>query len=270
MDIGTAKVTAAERAAIPHHGLDLVDPDEPFTASDYRSAALAALQGIAARGGLAFLVGGTGLYLRTVGRGLPLDAAGADVALRAELEARLGREGLPALAAELAHRDPVSAARVDQRNARRVVRALERCMLTGSALPPPPSGYPGPSLWLGLAREPVEHRAAIAARVDEQFRSGLLEEAEGLRSRYGEDLPAFSALGYREAFDVLVGRCSLEAAAASDAQRTWAYARRQRTWFRAEPGIRWLEAGEGLVERAWQVLEPFLRALPDRGYAGAT
>jgi tRNA dimethylallyltransferase len=261
MDIGTAKATAMERAVVPHHGLDLVDPDVLFTASDYHRAALAALRGIAARGGVAFLVGGTGLYLRSVGRGLPLERAAVDAQVRSALEARLAREGLPALTAELARRDPVAAARIDQRNPRRVVRALERLLVTGSAMPPPPTGYPGPSIWLGLAREPVEHRALIAARVAEQFRSGLLEEAEGLRRRYREDLPAFSAMGYREAFDVLAGRCSVEAAASRDTQRTWTYARRQRTWFRAEPGIRWLEAGEGLAERSWRELEPFLRTL---------
>jgi tRNA dimethylallyltransferase len=269
MDIGTAKATAEERAAAPHHGLDLVDPDVPFTVSDYRRAALSALRGIAARGGLAFLVGGTGLYLRAVGRGLPLDTPAADAHVRATLETRLHDEGLPALVVELAQRDPVAAARIDLRNPRRVVRALERFVVTGSGLPPPPTGYPGPSMWLGLDREPVEHRALITARVAEQFRAGLLEEAEDLRSRYPEDLPAFSAMGYREAFDVLAGRCSVESAAARDVQRTWGYARRQRTWFRAEPEVHWLAAGEGLIERAWTELEPFLRTLRSPGYAGS-
>jgi tRNA dimethylallyltransferase len=268
LDIGTAKATPAEQATVPHHGLDLVDPDAPFTASDYRRAAIGSLEGIAARGGIAFLVGGTGLYLRAVARGLPLETGTTDPAVRTGLEDRLAVDGLPALVAELEQRDPVAATVVDRRNSRRVIRALERAILTGSGVPPRPVGYAGPVLWLGLIREPVEHRQAIAARVDEQFAAGLLDEADGLRRRYGEDLPAFSAMGYREAFDVLVGRVDLASAKATDAQRTWVYARRQGTWFRSEPDIHWLRAGEGCVPQAWHVLAPFLRSLGRDDYAG--
>jgi tRNA dimethylallyltransferase len=268
LDIGTAKATPAEQATVPHHGLDLVDPDAPFTASDYRRAAIGSLAGIAARGGLAFLVGGTGLYLRAVARGLPLDTATTDPAVRMGLEDRLAADGLPALVAELEQRDPVAATLVDRRNPRRVIRALERAVLTGTGVPPRPVGYAGPVLWLGLVREPAKHRQLIAARVEEQFSAGLLDEAEGLRRRYREDLPAFSAMGYREAFEVLAGRGDLASAKAADAQRTWAYARRQGTWFRSEPDIHWLSAGEGSVSRAWQVLAPFLRSLGRDDYAG--
>ena len=173
MDIGTAKATAAERAAVPHHGLDLVDPDERFTAADYRRHALAALGGIAARGGIALLVGGTGLYLRAVARGLPLDQGDSDAAVRASLEARLAEDGLAPLVAELRARDPEGAGRIDERNPRRVVRALERTVITGMASPAPPLGYGGPSIWLGLAREPEDHRRAIEERARAQFAGGL-------------------------------------------------------------------------------------------------
>jgi tRNA dimethylallyltransferase len=268
LDIGTAKATPAEQARVPHHGLDLVDPDAPFTASDYRRASIGSLEGIAARGGLAFLVGGTGLYLRAVARGLPLEMGTIDPAVRTGLEDRLAADGLPALVAELEQRDPVAATVVDRRNPRRVIRALERAILTGSGVPPRPVGYAGPVLWLGLVREPTEHRQAIAARVDEQFAAGLLDEADGLRRRFGEFLPAFSAMGYREAFDVLAGRADLASAKATDAQRTWVYARRQGTWFRSEPDIHWLAAGEGCVAHAWRVLAPFLLSLGRDDYAG--
>jgi tRNA dimethylallyltransferase len=268
MDIGTAKATTAERAAVPHHGLDLADPDERFSAADYRRAAMAALEGIAARGGIALLVGGTGLYLRAVARGLPLDRDDGHPAVRASLEERMDRDGLAPLVAELRSRDPDGARRIDLHNPRRVVRALERATVSGSASPPPPLGYPAPSIWLGLAPEPADHRRVIAARARGQLEGGLLEEADALRARYAEELPAFSAMGYREAFDVLAGRVDLEAAIATDARRTWAYARRQRTWFRAEPDIAWLEAGEGrhgdLAPRALAVLAPFLRATASR------
>jgi tRNA dimethylallyltransferase len=261
MDIGTAKATPEERAAVPHHGLDLVDPDTPFNAADFQREALAALAGIAQRGQLALLVGGTGLYLRAVARGLPLDAITADAAVRAELEARLAREGRAGLVEELTARDPAAAERIDTRNPRRVVRALERAIVSGSAIPPLPLGYPAPVAWLGLAREPAAHRAAIEARARAQFANGLLGEAEALRARYPEDLRALTAMGYREAFGVLAGRCDLEAAIATDAARTRAYARRQGTWFRAEPDIAWLAVGEGLVGRAVTTLGPFLAAV---------
>jgi tRNA dimethylallyltransferase len=266
MDIGTAKATAQQRAAVIHHGLDLVDPDEPFTAADYRREALTALGGIAARGRVAVLVGGTGLYLRSVARGLPLDVTGADPQVRSELEARLVTEGLAVLADELRGRDPGTAARIDLHNPRRVVRALERVIVTGSAVPPAPRGYPGPMRWLAIAQDPTTHRAAIAARAHGQFAGGLLEEARILRARYPDVLPAFSAMGYREAFDVIAGRTDVTAAVAADTARTWAYARRQRTWFRAEAEIGWLAAGEGLLERAWSAIRAWRRAAS--GYAG--
>jgi len=267
MDIGTAKASAVERAAVPHHCLDLVEPDEAFTAADFRPLALEALRAIASRGGVALLVGGTGLYLRAVARGLPLERSGADPDIRATLEARYAASGLEPLVAELAERDGPVAERIDRRNPRRVVRALERAIVTGTARPPEAEGYPAPQLWLGLAREPAEHRHAITARVEAQFAAGLLDEAAELRERYPEDLPAFSAMGYREAFDVLAGRTDIETAKARDARRTWAYARRQGTWFRSEPDIHWLEPGEGAMQRALTLVVPFHRALEHGGYA---
>lgn len=268
MDIGTAKPTADEQAAAPHHAIDLVDPHERFTAADYREAALRALHGIAARGGIGLLVGGTGLYLRTIARGLPLGHGDSDPVLRARLEERLEHEGLEALVAELCSIDADGAAAIDLRNPRRVVRALERATLTGVAAPPAPEGYPAPVIWLGLRLDDLEHRRRITARIDDHFSGGLLDEAERLRQRYPEDLTAFSAMGYREAFDVLAGRCDIEAAKASDVARTWAYARRQRTWFRSEPEIVWLAVGEGTSRSARETLTPWLEQIGHGDYAG--
>jgi tRNA dimethylallyltransferase len=268
MDIGTAKPSPAERSAAPHHCLDLVDPDERFSLADYQRAALAALGDIAGRGGIALLVGGTGLYLRAIARGFPLETGSTDAALRAALEARCASDGLAALTGELLERDPTVAGTLDLDNPRRVIRALERAILTGSAVPPAPLGYPAPVTWLGLRQETAAHRRAIAARIEAHFAGGLLDEAERLRSRYPEELPAFSAMGYREAFDVLAGRIDVPTAKACDAQRTWAYARRQRTWFRSEPGITWLSAGEGSAAQARRVLSPFLGDIGRDQYAG--
>ena len=268
MDIATAKPSPEELALAPHHGLDLVDPDEPFTAADYQRAAADALAGIAARGGVALLVGGTGLYLRAIGRGLPLDQGDTDIEIRKTLDARLDADGLAPLVAELHRLDAAGAEQVDLRNPRRVIRALERANVSGSALPPPPRGYPAPVTWLGLTREPTDHRTAIDTRIDHHFEDGLLEEAAVLQAAYPEDLPAFSAMGYHEAFDVLAGRATIAEAKAVDAKRTLAYARRQRTWFRSEPDIEWLDAGEGAAAVARSTLSRFLRATGRDVYAG--
>ena len=249
MDVGTAKVGAADRRRVPHHGLDLVAPDQPFTAQQFRAHALQALRGIAARGGSAVLVGGTGLYLRAVARGLLLEETGSDPSLRAQLEERLAGEGLPTLVEELRRRAPAIAAATDLANPRRVVRALERAALQGDRPPPRPAGYPAPTIWLGLDVEPHVHRRRIAQRARWQFDNGLLEEAAALRRRFDPAARAFSALGYREAFAVLDGQLTRDEAVEQTILRTRQFARRQRTWFRAEPDITWLDAtGEPLAE----------------------
>ena len=192
------------------------------------------------RAPLAVLVGGTGLYLRAVARGLPLEETGSDPAARATLELRLANEGLPALVAELQAVAPAVAARTDLANPRRVVRALERARVHGDRPPPAPAGYSAPVAWIGLDIDPTTHDGWIERRARGQFAAGLIDEANTLRQRFDPLLPAFSAFGYREAFDVLDGRSTLEIAIAADALRTRRFARRQRTWFRSEPDVIWL------------------------------
>jgi tRNA dimethylallyltransferase len=239
MDIGTAKVGAADRARLPHHGLDLVDPDQPFSAADYRRHALTTLGEIAERGGTAILVGGTGLYLDVVAKGIPVDETGSDDEARAAIEQRLSQDGLPALVAELRSVAPSVAGSIDLANPRRVVRALERAAIHGDRQPPRPRGYPAPLKWLGLEPSPQDHARWISERATWQLENGLLDEAASLRERYPENLRAFSAVGYREAFDVLAGRSSPEDARDRIADRTRRYAKRQRTWFRANAQIEW-------------------------------
>lgn len=260
LDIGTAKVSPTDRARVPHHGLDLVDPDEPFTLADFVAHARAALDAIEARGGVALLVGGTGLYLRAVGRGLDLDALPSDPALRATLEAELAEDGLSHLVARLRSAAPGLAASTDPHNPRRVVRALEIALLAGDIPRPAPRGYPGRSIWIGLRLDPTTHRRRIEARAREQFDAGLIEEARTLRERFDPGLPAFSAIGYREAWAVLDGQVEREAAIELDAARNVAFARRQGTWFRAEPGIAWLDAGSDPGRAARPLVEDFLAA----------
>jgi tRNA dimethylallyltransferase len=199
MDIGTAKVTAEVRARVTHHGLDLVDPDQPFTVADFATHARAALAGIAARDGIAILAGGTGLYLRAVGRGLATDELPHDPDLRASIEADLAREGLEMVATRLEELAPALAARTDLQNPRRVSRALEVATLRGDTPLPRLLGYPAPSAWLGIDIPGDELRDRIAARARAQFESGLINEADTLRRRFDPSLRAFSAIGYREA-----------------------------------------------------------------------
>jgi tRNA dimethylallyltransferase len=123
--------------------------------------------------------------------------------------------------------------------------------------------------WLGLRLDPDQHRRRIRERIDEHFETGLLDEAAALRERYPEDLAAFSAMGYHEAFDVLAGRSTLEEAKARDATRTWAYARRQRTWFRSEPGIGWIDAAHDVLEPARALTSPWLERIERADYAGS-
>jgi tRNA dimethylallyltransferase len=246
LDIGTAKATPDERRGIPHHGLDLVDPDEPFTVADFAAHAREALARLAERGALAILVGGTGLYLRAVARGLPTESLPSDSAVRARLEAEFLAVGLEPLVERLRTVAPARAAAIDTANPRRVVRALEMAEVAGGEPDlPEPRGYGGPVAWLALTVEAGAHRGWIAHRARAQFDAGLIDEARRLRERFDPALPAFSAIGYREAWAVLDGELTREAAIAADARRNQAFAKRQRTWFRAEPDIEWLDATAG-------------------------
>jgi len=246
LDIGTAKASATDRARVPHFGLDLVDPDEPFSVADFATHARAALAKISADRGVPILAGGTGLYLRAVGRGLDTDALPSDTETRARLEAALLADGLEPLVERLRAIAPTAAARVDTRNPRRVVRALEIAEIEGDRPPPAMRGYPGSIIWLGLTLTPAAHAERIATRARAQFDAGLIEEAGALRAQFDTGLPAFSAIGYREAWAFLDGELTRDAAIDLDAQRNFAFAKRQATWFRSEPGITWLDATDDL------------------------
>jgi len=257
LDIGTAKVTAADRARVPHHGLDLVDPDEPFSVVDFVEHARGILTELGARDGVALLVGGTGLYLRAVARGLDTRALPRDPEVRAALERDLKADGLPALVDRLVAIAPGRASRLDLANPRRVVRALEIATLRGDGSPPAFGGYDGPAAWIGLELASATHATWIAARARAQFDAGLIEEAAALRARYDPTLPPFSAIGYREAWAVLDGEIDRETALDRDVQRNVAFAKRQRTWFRSEPDIAWLDAGaHDLLARATGATRP--------------
>ncbi len=234
MDIGTAKPSIAEREGVPHHLLDLVDPDASFSVADFLHSAQPVLDALAARDAAALVVGGTGLWLRALATGLDVDASPSDPELRARLEAELASDGLPALAARLSFVAPAAAARTDLRNARRVVRALEIALLRGDGPPIARLGYGGPILRLNLALDPELNRAWIERRATGQLEAGLPSEAARLRERFGPDLRAFSAIGYHEAFDLLDGRIDRAGFLAVNTARNVGFAKRQRTWFRTD------------------------------------
>jgi tRNA dimethylallyltransferase len=259
LDIGTAKVTAEDRARVPHAGIDLVDPDQRFALSDYVGHARSVLGDVARQGGVALLVGGTGLYLRAVARGLDLDALPDDPAVRARLEEEFAAEGLEPLAARLQAVAPTLASEVHLANPRRVIRALEIAEIRGDRPRPRPAGYGGRSIWIGLGVDRAEHDRWIASRARAQFEAGLVREAVELRDRYDPGLPAFSAIGYAEAWAVVDGRLTREEAIAQDVRRNIAFAKRQRTWFRAEPDVTWLDATAGdLPSRALELVRTVL------------
>jgi tRNA dimethylallyltransferase len=264
LDIGTAKVSAADRARAPHHGIDVVDPDEPFSVAEFAAHARPALAAIADRGAIAILVGGTGLYLRAVARGLDTDALPHDPPTRARVEAEVAGAGVEAAAARLRSIAPALAATVELRNPRRVARALEIAELRGDAPRPPATGYAGPLHWIGLDLDRATHRSWIATRARQQFDAGLVDEARALRERFDPTLPAFSAIGYREAWAVLDGTLTREQAIDEDARRNVAFAKRQRTWFRSEPNVEWLDASAAVAAIVTRRATALLEALPPR------
>jgi tRNA dimethylallyltransferase len=243
MDVGTAKPTPEERRGVPHFGLDLVDPDAPFSVADFAIHAAGVLADLDRSGGVGFLVGGTGLWIRAIADGLALDELPWDPALRASLEADLAAGGLAALVTRLRRLAPALATSIDERNPRRVVRALEIATLRGDGPLPAALGYPGPLVRIGLdLADRAIHRDWIARRAEGQLDGGILPEADALRRRFDPRLPAFSAIGYREAWDLLDGRLDRAGYLEVNVRRNVAFARRQRTWFRSDPAISWLDA----------------------------
>lgn len=243
MDVGTAKPDAAARAAVPHHLIDLVEPDQPFTVADWVGRARAVLPEIAARGRVPLLVGGTGLYVSALVDGHDYAVAGHDPDLRATLADVLERQGMASLASRLVETAPALAASIDLQNPRRVLRALERSRLRRAG--PAATPYRGRIVLVGLERP----RDVLFRRIDQRagalFASGLLDEVSALvRAGYGAELRPMTGHGYAEAMRHLMGEWTLDQAIEVTARRTRQYAKRQLTWFRRQVAVTWLEAGE--------------------------
>ena len=254
MDIGTGKPTLTERRALRHHLVDVVDPDEPYDAARFAREAAAAIVDIRGRGRFPVLVGGTGLYVRALVRGLE-PRPPADHGLRARLRADAGREGgAEALHRRLAALDPETAARLHPRDLIRVTRALEVVILTGRpAVAPDASWASGMSpydlLTIGLTMGRGDLYARLDARVDRMLADGLLAEVDRLLTAgFGVDLPAMQGIGYRHLAPVLTRGTPLAEATRTMKRDTRRYAKRQWTWFAREPGVRWISTGAGLVD----------------------
>ena len=254
MDIGTAKPTAAERAAAPHDLLDVADPDDEFSLATYQDLANTAIAAITARGRVPLLVGGTGQYLAAILQGWQVPRVPPQPALRAELEAFAAEHGAAALHARLAQADPAAARGIDASNVRRVVRALEVCIVTGEPISqqqtmvPPP--YQITTLWLQWPAAALYAR--IDARVDAMIAAGLEDEVRALvDAGYGWELPSMSGLGYREWQPLFAGEATRAAVVERLKFNTHAFARRQPGWFRRLPGLVPLDgAAPDLVEQA--------------------
>jgi tRNA dimethylallyltransferase len=262
MDIGTAKAMPEQRARIPHHLIDVVSPDTVLTLAEYQRLAYAAIDDIFARGRLPILVGGTGQYVHAVVEGWSIPAVVPRPELRAELEEKAHVEGAATLHGWLAQLDPTAASHIDYRNVRRVIRALEVCLITGQPISELQCKNP-PAYQIkhfGVTRSRPELYARIDARVDRMIEDGLVEEVRSLVAvGYGWDLPAMSGLGYRQIGQYLRGQVTLAEAVALIKKQTRRFVHQQQTWFRADdPVIHWLEPDrESLAEilamfAAWQ------------------
>lgn len=250
LDIGTAKLTVAERRGVPHHLLDVLGADEDASVADYQRDARAAVADIAARGRRPVVVGGSGLYVRALLD--RIEFPGTDPEVRAALEARVDAEGARALHAELERLDPVAAAGIGPRNARRIVRALEVIALTGEPYSAnlPGHDYEVPAVQIGLDCDRAVLDERVQARVDRMWAAGLVDEVRGLAGR-GIGRTASRAVGYAEVLAALRGEVTEDEARAQVVAGTRRLARKQMGWFGRDPRVHWLDARDpDLVERA--------------------
>ncbi len=255
MDIGTAKPTLAERAAVPHHCIDLVDPTQEFTVAQFKVAHQLALDDIHARGRRALLVGGTGLYHRVVVDDFDLPGEWPEV------RESLAEQDLATLYAQLVESDPAAAAKIEPENRRRVVRALEVTVGSGrpfSSFGPGVDHYPDSGVaQIGLRWPRAVIAKRIEARVGQMILDGLIDEVRGLRTA-GLSKTSGQALGYKETLQYLDGDISEDAAMEMIVTRTRQFAVRQERWFRRDPRVRWIDVEEDPVaEVAPIVIEHF-------------
>ena len=254
MDIGTAKPTAEEQAAVPHHLIDIIDPDDTMTVARFQQLARRAIAELQSRGIRPILVGGSGLYARAAIDDISFP--GTDPTIRERLERREREEGAGVLFEELRAKDPQAAARMDPRNPRRTIRALEVIELTGRPYSAtlPRYRYVVASVQIGLDLDRADLDRRIDIRTAQMREAGFLDEARRLRPHMG--LTASRALGYQQMFDLLDGLWDERDAWADVAQKTKRLARKQMGWFGRDPRIHWLQAlNPALVDNAMAIID---------------
>ena len=262
MDIGTAKPTPAERARVPHHLIDVADPDETWSLAQFQQAARDVIADIHARGKLPFLVGGTGQYVRAVTEGWSPPEVKPDERLRTELEKLKDERGKNWLHAGLDLLDPLAAERIDPRNVRRTIRALEVILTTGRKFSAQRGQKDSPYrlISIGLTRPRAELYARVDARIESMFAAGLLEEVRGLLAKgYSTDLPSISGIGYRECAAVVNGQLNAEQAKVQMRHDTRVFVRRQANWFKeGDPSIQWFVVQKNTVEEVCKFLHKLI------------
>jgi tRNA dimethylallyltransferase len=251
MDIGTAKLTEAERRGVPHHLLDVWDVTKTASVAEYQQLADAVIADIEARGQVPVVVGGSGLYIRAALG--DLDFPGTDERIRERLEAELAQQGPAPLYARLRSADPAAADAILPSNGRRIVRALEVIELSGRPFSATMPGYDAgrPAVQLGVAVDRAELDRRITDRVDRMWAAGFVDEVRRLAAHGLRDgRTASRALGYQQLLRHLDGELTSDEARAETVRATRRFARRQESWFRRDPRVRWLSPGEGLRDRA--------------------
>ena len=252
MDIGTAKPTHEEQEHVPHHLIDIANPDEILSLAVFQQLAREAITDIHMRNKLPLLVGGTGQYIRAVTEGWSPPEVEPDAKLREELERMKEARGIYWLYEKLLAMDPVAAEKIDARNYRRTIRALEVIMITGRKFSEQRGHSQSPYhlVTIGLTRPRAELYERVDQRINKMFANGFLEEAKGLLVRgYSPTLPTLSAIGYRECIRVIEGELSEEQAKAEIRRATRMFVRRQANWFKeSDPNIKWFNVESGVVE----------------------
>ena len=263
MDIGTAKPTRAEQARVPHHLIDIANPDEILSLAVFQKMATETIADIQARGRLPLLVGGTGQYVRAVTQGWTPPEVEPDEKLRSELEKLKDEKGIDWLHKKLRSLDPEAAEKIDARNFRRTIRALEVVLTTGRKFSEQRSKSDSPYhlITIGLTRPREELYARVDARIEAMFANGLLDEVRGLLAKgYSPDLPTMSAIGYRECVQVIQGELNEEQAKVEIRRATRNFVRRQGNWFKeSDPQIKWFRVHSEMTKE----IREYLRELVD-------
>lgn len=252
MDIGTAKPTRGETRGISHHLIDIANPDEILSLAVFQQKATDIITDIHQRNKLPFLVGGTGQYVRAVTQGWTPPEVKPDERLRNELEKQQEEKGIYWLYDRLKYLDPEAAGKIDARNYRRTIRALEVILTTGRKFSEQRRQGESPYhlITIGLTRPRTELYERVDQRIDTMFASGFLDEVRGLLAKgYSPSLPTMSAIGYRECIRVIHGELTEEQAKAEIRRATRVFVRRQANWFKeSDPNIKWFRVKEGIVE----------------------